>query len=126
MGKVISFINYKGGVGKTTTTYHVGCSLALFHGKRVLLIDVDPQANLTFLCATPGRWETFKRVNGTIADLFNAYLKDSFETYPMSNVIWKSPIETYANGKVSADAVRNLDMTPSDVDLLGIDIDLAA
>ena len=34
MGKVISFINYKGGVGKTTTTYHIGCALALFHDKK--------------------------------------------------------------------------------------------
>lgn len=126
MGKVISFINYKGGVGKTTTTYHVGCALALFHGKKVLLIDVDPQANLTFLCATPERWETFKKENGTIAGLFDAYLKDSFETYPMNSVIWKSPIEIFTDGKVSTDMVRNLDLAPSDVDLLGIDIDLAA
>jgi len=48
--KVISVVNYKGGVGKTTTTYHVGCSLAQHHNKRVLLVDIDPQTNLTFLC----------------------------------------------------------------------------
>ncbi|MEK7698875.1 MAG: AAA family ATPase [Planctomycetota bacterium] len=126
MGKVLSFINYKGGVGKTTTTYHIGCALALFHGKKVLLIDVDPQANLTFLCASPERWEAFKTDNGTIAGLFDAYLKDSFDAYPMNNVIWKSPIEIFAHGKVSTDMIRNLDLTPSDVDLLGIDIDLAA
>lgn len=41
--KVISFINYKGGVGKTTTTYHVGCCLAQHYQKRVLLIDIDPK-----------------------------------------------------------------------------------
>ncbi|HJU03648.1 MAG TPA: ParA family protein, partial [Nitrospiraceae bacterium] len=39
MAKVISFINYKGGVGKTTTTYHVGCSLVQHHNKKVLFID---------------------------------------------------------------------------------------
>ena len=54
MAKVISFINYKGGVGKTTTTFHVGCGLAMFEpNKKVLLIDADPQTNLTFLCGLP-------------------------------------------------------------------------
>jgi cellulose biosynthesis protein BcsQ len=45
--RVIAFINYKGGVAKTTTTYHIGCSLAQHLKKRVLLIDIDPQTNLT-------------------------------------------------------------------------------
>jgi len=49
--KIISVINYKGGVGKTTSAYHIGCSLAQHYHKRVLLIDIDPQTNLTFLCA---------------------------------------------------------------------------
>jgi chromosome partitioning protein len=72
--KVVSFINYKGGVGKTTTTYHVGCSLAQHHNKRVLLVDIDPQTNLTFLCSTYDDWDTFKRRTGTIATMYQRFL----------------------------------------------------
>lgn len=46
MKKVIAIINHKGGVGKTTSTVNIGAGLSL-SGKRVLLIDLDPQANLT-------------------------------------------------------------------------------
>lgn len=47
MANIISFINHKGGVGKTTTSLNVGASLALHHKKKILLIDLDPQANLS-------------------------------------------------------------------------------
>jgi chromosome partitioning protein len=46
MTKIIAFSNFKGGVAKTTSTLNVGASMAL-SGKRVLLIDLDPQFNLT-------------------------------------------------------------------------------
>jgi len=48
MTKVISLFNHKGGVSKTTTTFHLGWKLASL-GKKVLIVDADPQCNLTGL-----------------------------------------------------------------------------
>ncbi|MEA3349926.1 MAG: ParA family protein [Chloroflexota bacterium] len=48
--KTIAIGNQKGGTGKTATTYALGDALARIHGRRVLLVDVDPQSSLTKSC----------------------------------------------------------------------------
>lgn len=52
MGKIISLLNHKGGVGKTTSSINIGAGLVEL-GKRVLLVDLDPQANLTLSLGVP-------------------------------------------------------------------------
>lgn len=52
MGKIISLLNHKGGVGKTTSTINIGAGMVEL-GKKVLLIDLDPQANLTLSLGAP-------------------------------------------------------------------------
>ncbi|HBY2047182.1 TPA: ParA family protein, partial [Klebsiella pneumoniae] len=51
MAKVISMINWKGGVGKSTLSLHLGVGLMLGSDEhpKVLLIDLDPQSNLSYL-----------------------------------------------------------------------------
>src|SRR5439155_36322 len=91
MARIISFINYKGGVGKTTTTFHIGCALAMFEPKkRVLLIDADPQTNLTFLCAEVSDWENQIKSHGSLETLYSAYLEG--QNKPLKDLVWEKPI----------------------------------
>lgn len=112
--KVVSFINYKGGVGKTTTTYHVGCSLAQHHAKRVLLVDIDPQTNLTFLCAPVEDWQRVQSRHRTIADLYRRF-QDKLPP-DTKRYVWSSPI------RIGRTRLPNLDLIPCDVNLLGEDL----
>ncbi len=60
MAKIISLFNHKGGVSKTTTTFNIGWILAE-KGKRVLLVDTDPQCNLTGLAMNLAEQEDFEK-----------------------------------------------------------------
>lgn len=84
-GKVISFINMKGGVGKTTLCREIGYTLNKEHNKSILFIDIDPQANLTqslyqkfnilpqnlYNNLSPKEKQEYKTNNATISKLFN-------------------------------------------------------
>lgn len=53
MGKIISIVNVKGGVGKTMTAHNLGTAISML-GKKMLLVDMDPQMNLTTRCSATG------------------------------------------------------------------------
>lgn len=96
MSKTIAIANNKGGVGKSTTTCNLGAALAL-NGKKVLLVDLDPQANLT-------------------ASLLNV------DEMPIEMSIYDA-----LTGKEQiplATITDNLDLIPADIALAGAEIDL--
>ena len=90
MTKVVSFINYKGGVGKTTTAYHVSSSLAQHYDQRVLMIDIDPQTNLTFLCVSIDQWRRRKRNVGTITNLYRNFTQG--QALDVKRFIWNDVV----------------------------------
>src|SRR5262249_32892596 len=67
---VLSFINLKGGVGKTTTAVAVAEMLALQERKHVLLIDLDPQTNATVTLISEEQWDEMDQDGRTVAQLF--------------------------------------------------------
>ena len=66
MAKIMVFANQKGGVGNTTSCVNIGAYLAAA-GKRVLLVDFDPQGNLTSSLGRSGRTQSiYEVISGTI------------------------------------------------------------
>lgn len=99
MGKAIAIFNQKGGVGKTTTNINLAACLAL-KGKKVLVIDIDPQGNTTSGLGIPK-----KDLGNTSYDLM---IEEDIN--PLSTIYHTS--------------VRNMDIIPASVDLAGAEIEL--
>ncbi len=75
MAKVLSLINLKGGVGKTTTTVQLAECLASEFSKKVLVVDLDPQTNSTIALIEEERWEKLDETGQTLFQLFNDRLE---------------------------------------------------
>lgn len=86
MVKVISVINLKGGVGKTTTTVQLAECLASEFSKRVLVIDLDPQTNATITLIDEDKWEELDSQNRTLFHLFNDKLENK-NTFDLPSAI---------------------------------------
>jgi chromosome partitioning protein len=99
--RIIAIANEKGGVGKTATVVNLGAGLSRL-GKKVLLVDMDPQFNAT------------KGVGVTVA-----------EDMPSVYNLLKSPGETSAADAVVKTSWEGLDLMPSHIDLSGIEVELS-
>lgn len=115
MAQVISFINYKGGVGKTTMAVEIAATLANKHGFKVLIVDTDPQTNASFYLM-PGdnpeiSWQNWVDSNGSLKSVLEAAIRE--EPYDAAQAIMP-------------DLHGCLDLLPSHLDLLTVDLEIAA
>lgn len=111
MAQIISFINYKGGVGKTTIAVETAATLANKYGFKVLVVDLDPQTNASFYLVTEEVWENWANSTGSLKDIFLSAIND--EPFDVASVIMK-------------DLYDCIDLLPSHLDLLPVDLELAA
>ncbi len=100
MGRVISIVNQKGGVGKTTTSVNLAAALAIAE-RSVLLVDADPQANST-------------RALGVEEDTERTSLYDAI-----------SGAATLQEARMTVPGLPHLDLVPGDRHLIGAEIELA-
>lgn len=114
MAKIVTIINFKGGVGKTTVSIEIATSLARFYGKRTLLVDLDPQASATFYVMGQDQWTKWKSTNGSTYDLFDQQQRHFS--------IRKAIVQDVVKGKA---AVLGFDLLPSNPDLVDVDLRLA-
>lgn len=99
MGKAIAIFNQKGGVGKTTTNINLAACLAM-KGKRILIIDVDPQGN-----TTSGMGISKKNLEATTYEIL---IEDNY--HPEEAIL--------------STTVENLDIMPASVQLAGAEVQL--
>jgi chromosome partitioning protein len=118
MARVISLINLKGGVAKTTTTVALAETLASRFGKRVLVIDLDPQTNATVMLLGETRWKQLNEKGWTLASLFKDALEPNDKIFDLEKTLQRKVSDVQGAEKV--------DLLPSSLDLIDVQDKLAS
>jgi chromosome partitioning protein len=114
MTKVVSFINLKGGVGKTTTAVNIAAILAKQKSSKVLLIDLDPQTNATVSLITQEQWQDVNSKGQTIYHLFNDLINsNSQQLFDLEKAVLQN-----------VGGIQGLDLLPSSLELVEIQDDI--
>ena len=115
MTEIISFVNLKGGVGKTALAVNFAAYCGTYKNAKTLLIDIDPQTNATFASIHIENWDKHSKEHGTIANLLG-----------MKRHVATGGNEIEAEDILIEDVFENVDLIPSHLDLFTIDLDLAS
>lgn len=111
MARKISFINYKGGVGKTSLIVNTAASLARL-GKRVLLFDLDTQSNASIWLLRLERWNKINATNeGAILSIYDP------GTARIKDIVISDVVEDKAGAK----ALPGLDLVPTNFSLVDLE-----
>lgn len=117
VANIVATINLKGGVGKTTTTCALVEMLVLEHGEKVLVVDLDPQTNLTTVLIGEQRWDKLNDEGATLAQLFKDALEEdkSMHAFDLDKALQRavSPVADVRR-------TRRLDLLPSSLDLIEV------
>jgi chromosome partitioning protein len=115
--KIVAVINYKGGVGKTSLTANLAGELA-WRKHSVLMLDLDPQASLTFSFISPDVWEKSFESGKTVKSWFESY--DSGKPLSLDSLVFApKKAANYLQGR------GQLDLICSHLALINIDLELA-
>src|SRR3569833_1113305 len=116
--KVVAILNMKGGVGKTTISAHVFRVLYHAHTKRVLLVDLDPQFNLTQCVISQTTYDKFKSDGRTVMRAFEA--PPSVDFFSVNTKVKEPP----AASEILHRLRKVIPQNPPYIDLVSGDFDL--
>lgn len=121
--KTIAVINYKGGVGKTTLTANIAADLAA-RGKNILMVDLDPQASLTFSFIDVDIWKKNYQEEKTIKNWFDSLIYE--EKKPSFDSLIVTPDRVNEQLNSLSREHGNLDLICSNLSLINVDLELAS
>lgn len=122
MTEIISLINFKGGVAKTSSAVNIAADLAKFEGKKTLLVDLDPQSNASLWLMGVTRFEQVIDGHNNVYGLFQDYIDGhhafDFDKARVESVVRKKSYGSWHN------PIPKLDLLPATYRMIGLEAEL--